>query len=70
MHRSGGRTLFSLLARQIATSVMHTVIRLKRGHLLPASRPAAYPMLDQNRFAPNTQSRLESRLPCGAPTDA
>ncbi|WP_162273263.1 hypothetical protein [Rubripirellula obstinata] len=30
----------------------------------------AHPMLDQNRFAPNTQSRLKSRLPCGAPTDA
>ncbi|KAA1257369.1 hypothetical protein LF1_52180 [Rubripirellula obstinata] len=30
----------------------------------------AYPMLDQNRFAPNPQSILEPRLPCGAPTDA
>ncbi|KAA1256842.1 hypothetical protein LF1_54960 [Rubripirellula obstinata] len=51
-----------------------TVIRLSCGHLLPTSRPAGHNQRvqhdRQHRFAPNARSILESRLPCGASTDA
>ncbi|KAA1256761.1 hypothetical protein LF1_59470 [Rubripirellula obstinata] len=44
---------------------MHTVIRLSRGHLLPASPCGAQPTHDQYRFAPqhsiNTQVQTALR---------
>ncbi|KAA1257515.1 hypothetical protein LF1_00020 [Rubripirellula obstinata] len=43
MHRSGRpHTFLSACTSNPATSVMHTVIRLSRGYLLPTSRPAGH----------------------------
>ncbi|KAA1257298.1 hypothetical protein LF1_54470 [Rubripirellula obstinata] len=54
--------------------VMSTVIRLRHGHLLPASRSAGHNLRmkhdRQHCFAPNARPILKSRLPCGASTNA
>ncbi|KAA1257489.1 hypothetical protein LF1_53380 [Rubripirellula obstinata] len=54
--------------------VMSTVIRLRSGHLPPASRPAGHNQRmkydRQHCFAPKPRPILKSRLPCGASTDA